>query len=366
MLENGKIGSRQLLILVVMLTIGDAILVLPSIPAMEAKQDAWIVAIVSVILGSLIVFLYHSISILFPNLTLVEYSEKILGKWLGITVSFLFLSYWFISAAAHLGQIGSFLSTHIMPDTPVQWINGLFLCTIIMATRLGLEPVARSAEIFFPFLLLLLLILIFFLLPEIKTQNMKPILEEGFKPIIRGSFAFIAFPFMELIVILMILPYVSEKQKIRKSLFLGALIGGLVLIVITTLTILVLGADQTARHIYPSYALSRKINVGNFLQRVEAIMAILWFITIFFKIGLYFYATSLGLAQTLRLKEYRPFTIPLGMILIVLSLVVSPNIVYYNNAIIKYWPLYDMTMGFILPMLLLTVARFQITQKKEM
>ncbi|MEK4066643.1 hypothetical protein NYE65_09000 [Peribacillus sp. FSL R5-0717] len=41
MLEKGKIGSRQLLILVILYTLGDSILVLPSVVAFEAEQDAW-------------------------------------------------------------------------------------------------------------------------------------------------------------------------------------------------------------------------------------------------------------------------------------------------------------------------------------
>lgn len=42
MLEKGKIGSRQLMILVILYTLGDSILVIPSIVASEAEQDAWI------------------------------------------------------------------------------------------------------------------------------------------------------------------------------------------------------------------------------------------------------------------------------------------------------------------------------------
>ncbi|MDQ0493800.1 hypothetical protein QOZ95_001962 [Paenibacillus brasilensis] len=39
---------------------------------------------------------------------------------------------------------------------------------------------------------------------------------------------------------------------------------------------LVLGPDITARNIYPGYALAKKISIGHFLQRIEAIMATMW------------------------------------------------------------------------------------------
>ncbi|MGW9530536.1 GerAB/ArcD/ProY family transporter [Paenibacillus terrae] len=43
-----KISSRQLLILTILFTIGTAILVIPSVMAATAKQDAWIGALVGV------------------------------------------------------------------------------------------------------------------------------------------------------------------------------------------------------------------------------------------------------------------------------------------------------------------------------
>jgi spore germination protein KB len=360
MLENGKISSQQLMIFVIIQTIGDSILVLPAIPAHEAKQDAWIVAICSVGIGSLVVFLYSSLNKLYPNLSLIQYSEKILGKWLGITFSLLFLSYTFVISALYLREIGDFMTTQIMHETPIQSILILMFAVILIATSLGLEPIIRSSELLFPFVILLLLPLIIFLLPDIKLENIQPVFEGGFKPIIRGSFEFIAFPFLELVGILMILSNVNEKDRIGKSLFIGALSGGLVLIIITVLTILVLGADITERQLYPSYTLARKINIANFLTRIEAFLASIWIITIFFKIAFYFYITALGFTQTFKLRNYRFLIFPLGVNLIVFSLLVSPNISDYNKMISDTWWLVDVTFGFFLPFLLLIVGKFRV------
>ncbi|MFF2587110.1 endospore germination permease [Peribacillus butanolivorans] len=358
MLEKGKIGSRQLTILVILYTIGDSILVIPSIVASEAKQNGWVSGIFSVAIAPLlVVFLYDALRKCYPDLTLVEYSQKILGKWLGIAISLLFISYFFITTATYLREIGDFMTSQIMPDTPIQVIMFLFMSIVLMSARLGLEPLARSAEILFPFVVILLSSLMILLLPEIKFQNLQPVWEGGLKPVIRGSIPFIVFPFMEPVAVLMILPFVSQKDRIRKSLFVGQLLAGSVLIIITMLAILVLGVDLTAKEIYPSYKLAQKINIANFLTRLEAILAIIWFITIFIRFSLSFYVTVLGLAQTLKLQDYRPLVLPFGMILIVFTLIIAPNTVYYSNFILDIWPFYAMTFGFLLPLLLLTIAK---------
>jgi spore germination protein KB len=226
-----------------------------------------------------------------------------------------------------------------------------------MAARLGLEPLARSAEIFFPYVILLVSTLIILLLPEIKLQNLQPVWEGGLKPVIRGSIPFIVFPFIESVAVLMILPFVSQKDRIRKSLFVGQLLGGSVLIIITMLAILVLGPESTARQSYPIYMLAKKINIADFLMRLEAILAIIWFITIFIRFSLFFYVTVLGLAQTLKLQDYRPLVFPFGILLIAFTLILTPNTVHYNVFITEIWPFYAMTFGLLLPLILLIIAK---------
>ncbi|MFY0762286.1 endospore germination permease [Metabacillus dongyingensis] len=353
--RNIKISIHQLTLLIIVYTVGDAILVLPSIIASEAKQDAWIAAIFSLTIGMIIVLFFYAVSRLYPDLTLVEYSKKVLGKWPGIIVSLLFLSYTLLYSAVALREIGDFMTIQIMPDTPIQSILLLFGLIVFMAARLGLETIARCAEIMFPCVFLLFLILVISLIPQMKFENLQPIMEGGFKPIARASLTFITYPFVELVLFLMFFPYVNEKKRIKNSLFAGAFLGGLVLIIVTTLSILVLGADQTAIQQYPTYKLARKINIANFFTRVEAMLAIIWFITIFFRLTISFYITCFGLAQTLNLKEYRQLVYPLGMIMIVLSLIISPNIVSIGN-LNSIWPFFDFTYGILLPLLLVCIA----------
>lgn len=150
MLENGKIGVRQFTVLVILFIFGPAVLLIPSHLATEAKQDAWIASVLGVGIGMLLVWLYTTLGNRFPDMTLVEYSEQILGKWLGKTVSLLFFTFFFILAALILRNIGDFLTAQVMPETPIQFIHIMFLSIVIMGTRLGLEPLARAGEILIP------------------------------------------------------------------------------------------------------------------------------------------------------------------------------------------------------------------------
>jgi spore germination protein KB len=148
MVKNIKISARQFFVLVAFYSIGTSILIIPGPLAEMVKQDAWIAGIAGVGISLLLVWLYSSLGSRLPELTLVEMCEKILGKWLGKAVSATFVFFALIEAAELLYFLGDFLTTQIMPRTPPEAINILVFTVVILAVRLGLEPLARTAEIF--------------------------------------------------------------------------------------------------------------------------------------------------------------------------------------------------------------------------
>ncbi|WP_148359680.1 GerAB/ArcD/ProY family transporter [Peribacillus simplex] len=363
MVKDIKISARQFAILVILFSIGTTILVIPGIMAQEVKQDAWIAAVIGTGIGLLLVALYIAVGRMFPTKTLVEINETLFGKWLGKAVSLTLVLFSLYSTTGLLFYVGSFLTTHMMPDTPIVAIHILFACILIMGVRLGLEPLARSAELIFPIFVFLFIVLVasIFLPPvQFKFEYIQPVFETGIKPMIHAVFLFTSIFSLPLIVLLMIFPVsVNQPKAAEKNFFIGILIGGIFLIIMITLTIIVLGADSSARQTYPGYLVARKINIGDFLQRIEAIIAFMWIITLYFKMACYFYATVIGLAQTLNMKDYRPLTLPLAMILVSLSLLIFPNVAQKATFDKEIWPLYASTYGLVLPILLLAVNVFR-------
>jgi spore germination protein KB len=263
------------------------------------------------------------------------------------------MSYIFLLTALLLRVVGNFMTTEIMPETPIEVIHILIVAVVIYAVRLGIETFSRTSEIMLPVILVLFLLFAVLLLKEIDMERIQPVMEWGMKPVLLASFYF--FSLQELVVFLMLVPYVNRIDKVRRSWMMGTMLGGVVLLVSILLCILVLGSDFTARNMYPTYTLAKQINVANFLQKVESVIAVIWLITIFFKITISYYAAVLGTAQLLGLKDYRTLTLPLGIILVVLSIVVYKNIVDYIEFTPRVWSVYAMVSMVVIPLLLLLV-----------
>lgn len=353
-----RISARQFMMLVILYSIGSSILLIPSSQAHFAKQDGWIATIAGCVIGLLLIRLYMAVGNLSPRQNLFQLTETIFGRWIGKFVALLLLATLFLGGpAAVLFNLGEFMTTQIMPATPLPSISILFAIILVVGVRLGLEVLARTAEVLVPWFFLLFLILVLFITPELEPDHLKPVLEDGFKPLGPAILTFLSIASLPLVVLLLIFPAsVNQQEDARAAFWKGYLVGGAVMFGIVLICIMVLGPDLAARSIYPSYTVARKINVGNFLQRIEAVMAFMWLITLYFRMALYLYAMAVGLAQIFNLKDYRPLVLPLGLLLVTFSLSVYPNTVYGQNSDIHTWVPYALTIGLLYPLALLAVA----------
>ncbi|MGE7953977.1 GerAB/ArcD/ProY family transporter [Lysinibacillus xylanilyticus] len=360
------ISSRQFTIIVILFTVGTSILIIPASIATEVKQDAWIVAIIGTLLSIPILTLFMALVKKMPTLSFVEITEKILGSFLGkiVTIGFVILT--LLSSGELLYFIGNFLQTEVMPETPPVVFSILFNLIILFAAYSGIEVFARTLEILFPAFLFIFIIFVLFITPEIEIKNVQPILEVSAQPLIYSILHFMGLFSFPLVVILMVFPSaINNYTSGKKGFYIGTLIGGLILTIVIALSILVLGVTNTSLRTFPSYTLAQRISIGNFLQRIEVIMAFIWMVTIFVRAFMYFYATVKGLGEILKINDHRRLILPLGMITVALSQIVHPNNMHSSKYNQETWPLYIGIFALFLPLLLLIVAKLRNIKNPE-
>lgn len=368
MRNDMKISMRQLAILTLLFTVGSAILIAPSSMAAIAKQDAWIAALIGLGGGLLIVWLMVSLIRAYPQMTLVGVLEALLGKWIGKTVALLLTASLFLAGPATvLHDIGEFMTTQMMPETPIQALIILFTIVVLMGLRAGIEVLARSAELLFPWFTILYVSMVVLVSSRIEPQHITPVLEKGFSPLWPAAVSFMGIVLLPHFALLLFLPPAANRpQRLAGQMLLGSFIGGMMLVIVIVLSILVLGPEITARSLYPSYSLAKKIDIAHFLQRIEVLMAAIWFISLYFRITLYMLAVVSSLAQVFHFKDYRPLTLPLGMLLVAISLIVYPNQAFKQTWDTETWTPYILTVGLLLPLVLggIHLLRNRISSKK--
>ncbi len=343
-------------ILVFHFMLGTSILIAPSNMAFVAKQDGWLASILGIALMMVTVFLYDSLMNRYPKKTLIEIIEIVLGKWIGKVIGLVMFGYLFLLTSFLVRVAGSFITTQVMPETPIEVVHIVLAIIVMIAVGYGIETIARAAELLFMPVLFLFVLLVIFLMPDIHFDNLLPIMERGPKPIALAAFNL--FTIQEVLVFLMLYTNLSKPNKFRRTMLAGVTIGGGAIILTVTLCILVLGSDLTERNIFASYSLAKKISVAKFL-RVDAFMAIIWLIALFFKTAISFYGAAVALKQTLSLHRYKVLILPLGFLMLWLSIIVYSSIVEFLNFTPAIWSLYSVCHVVLLPILLIVIDRIR-------
>jgi spore germination protein KB len=336
------------------LTIGTSILVVPSGLAHTAREDAWIAALCSLLINLIMVLLYIAIARLYPGRNIFEIYEAAFGKWLGKAVSLLYLFYFLILTGTLLGDLGFFISSEIMPETPIEAVQILFLVAAVISASKGIVVLARVGELLFPWVLFLFLILVLTLIPQIEWNHIKPVLEGGWSPVLQAGYQ--SAMFQELIVLMTFLPLVNKPKSGERAFLWGTFAGGAILSIIVLLSVLVLGIEQTENNTFPAYALAKTINIGNILQRVEGILITIWVLTFFIKISLLYLSVLKGIQTVFRLEKQNYLIYPLAVLFIIIAWNTYINTVYINEIIATVWGNFSFIHLLLIPFVLYLTA----------
>src|SRR6476620_12248194 len=129
-MEKGKISALQMAFMMYPTIIATAILSVPSVIAKYAKNDLWLSPILASIVGYVTVYLAYKLHQLYPKQTVIQFSEQIIGRFLGKIFGFIFL-FIYIQATGHVIRgYAEFIVDSFLANTPISVIMAsmLFLC----------------------------------------------------------------------------------------------------------------------------------------------------------------------------------------------------------------------------------------------
>ncbi len=359
-LERGKISGPELTFLLAGFLFGSSVLITP---AEAGEHQAWLAILLGMGEGLAFAVIYLFVLRKFPNKTLVEICEVVFGRLIGKTVAIIFLMYLFYLAATVATNFHDFLKMAILVNTPsfIFILVGLGYCSY--GAKNGIEVLARTAQGMVILTIGLFLLTLVLILAKIKFTNFLPLFVIPTSQMLWGIHQAATFPFGESVAFMMIIPFLNKQKDSMKSVFKGFIMSCLVFLLIAVRMTGVLG--ETAKLlIYPSYYVTRLINVADVFTRLEIITATNFLVTGFIKIAVLLYATSLGVAQVFELKDYKVLVLPFGLLAGLIGITnfssVTENIKFANEV----YPLFALPFQVGIPLLILLVTIIRKLPKK--
>ncbi|WP_367387161.1 spore germination protein [Bacillus vallismortis] len=366
-MEKAQISIRQLFVMIIIFELGSSLLITPGT---IAGRDAWIAVLLGCAGGLFLFYLYQGIYQCYPDFSPKEYMDDMLGTTLSWIFSFLYILYFAYIAARVLRDFGEMLLTFAYHDTPIIIVNALLIVVSIYAVRKGIEVLARSAELLFGAMYLLgaLGLVLLIVSGSVEPQNLKPVLADGVYPIVHSVFTQTMYvPFGEVVLFVMIFPYLSDRKGVKKTGMLAMIISGLVVTLTVAINISVLDVDLTLRSQFPLLSTIQTIKVEEFLDRLDVLFMLALIIGGFFKVSLYLYAVVVGASTLFKEKNPSQLAYPMGFGILVLSITIATNFSEHLNEGLNVVPLYiHLPFQFLFPLFLFILAVWKKKRREKL
>ena len=329
----------------------------------DVGNDSWISIIISYIIGIIPLLLTLYISNYKQNLNLYEKNRYLCGNLLGNIINIYISLILFIAALILLNNIIDFITTQFLYRTPIILTATIFIALIIYCSTKEINVIAHVSIILMLINLLIFIITGFSLINEIKLDNLLPILTSNTSKLILSAFKLTCINILPIIII-SIIPKekITNKEKYNKWIIISYLIGGIISLITTIITISVLGIHLTKIFEYPEYMVLKKVKLFGFLERTENIISIKWITETYIYLTLIIY--SLSKCITIKNKNtFNILNIIIGILLIITTRYLFNNITIFKDFVSSKF-IYIVCL--IIPFYLLIPIKIFINKKNNL
>lgn len=349
--KNEKYVTHKQLTIAMMIFINGVIII---VNGAEGEKDIWMSLLIAGIVGVILAYLYTRILGKYPDKNLFQIIESVWGRVLGKVIILAYILFTGTIAILLFRNFSVFLKTVSLPDSSLFFITLYPTAILIYILNRELMYFIRFIEVIaIPFFITIaggvgLLVL------RMDIINVLPILENGMLPVFKGALQGVIFPFGELIIFTMIFTVNSERSRsdyfriFKKS----TVYGGVVLILFHVAQILVLGIERVEKYQYPSYAMFSRIELGDFFQRIEIFMGLIFILGDIVKLAICVFAMLNGVKYLFNIRHEKKMVVPLLAAIIMISFVALPDVMTINRLENDIWKYVAVNFQVVLPLLL--------------
>ena len=359
-MQKETISDRQGISLMIMFIIGTSTI---FVTGLEAKKDLWLTVILAAAAALPIILVYVRLHNNFPEKNLFDMIEICFGKFIGKGINIVYTWFVFHTGTLVFMNWGQFAGETDLIDTPLISIYLGFILPCIWIVKEGIEVMGRWVNVFLPVLSALIFVASLLLIPSMNIDHIRPVLHHGIRPVIQGVLPVLIFPFTQTVVFGMAFSSFKRRKSSYKIYIVGLLIGGLIILSTSLLNLLVLGVETAETTYYPAHESVSRIRIGDFLQRVDVIVAIGFTLGAFIKTSIYLLAACKGVSKIFGHQNYRFIVMPVGLLMLNLSYFAHHSLMEYFKWILEVFYYYAFPFQILLPLIILIAA--EIRKKRE-
>lgn len=346
-----KITPRQIVLLGVTYIINIALVHVPSQMANYAKQHAYLTLFPAVIVVTLMLFLLTRSAKRFPGKDLFQ-SLTSRYKVIGRVIGFLYLLFFFGILVRDVRTLAEFTNVVLLPLTPIFIISLCIVATVILIARGGMQTVSGIVDLYGPIMIAIVGLLPIVVFKDFDLGYIKPYFYVDWIGVSKGSWMIL--PYLGQILALPFI-FTIKDYRFRHGLY-ALFIATVVMVLLMMMILLLVGVPISESLMFPSYELTRQVQITDFLDRFDLLLVALWFPAALLNVAISLYIICYGLKTMIPPISGKMMTSPIGL------LAFSCAFWFYPNSIELFkfnheWSFISMLFIVVLPILIFIIHR---------
>lgn len=360
--EKARICNFEAFCLLLNMICAKIVLDFPRVVSEDVGSAAWIM----IFLDTVVVFIFFKIiARLYDNFSgkdLIDISEIALKKVGKIIVGVILVIQFMYMTSITLREFAEDIKVISLTITPISVVITLFCIAMVVGAYLGIGTICRVYALVVPILTASLTMILLLNSPRFDISKLSPWLGLGIETILKKGLTSLSH-FSEIIVILLIAPFLNNKKSFAGIGRWGIILSGFFLAMSTTCYLLVYQYPTSTEFFLPMYQMARTISFGRFFTRIESAFIFIWVLTAFLYLSSSLYFITYIFQRIFNLKYRRPLITPFIVLLFTLSIL--PENLYSTLQIeMQVYSRFSWIIAIILPTILIAIASLRTRKNR--
>ncbi len=280
-----KIGYAEAIALINVVMINKIILNTPKDIIANTGSSAWLnvlyISLISVLVACIITHLLKK----FPGRDILDISEFLGGKTLKGIIGIAYMILLVLLTTLVIKNLSETLKIIYFKTSPILYIVLFFIVSSIICSKYPIKVFAKANLIVTPIIFLSVIIILLSSIKNFMPQRIFPILGYGVDSTFFSGLSNI-FSFSGMLYLLFLPPLLDKPEKMKRMSIIAITISAVYLFLSVTCLLLSLSFTFHSDESFSLYVLTRSLEYGRFIQRVDAIFILIWILAIISYINL--------------------------------------------------------------------------------
>ena len=327
-----------------------------------AGVDSWMIPILGTIVGFPILILYLYIYNYRKDLNLNYLNIYLFGKKYGRLFNVIILLFVMTFTMITFWNLTSFVASQYLYDTPQWFIDIIFIATTFYFFSKSERTIFRSSLILIYIVLFLYLVSFLGLMDKISINNVRPVLEHGIMPVLKGLYNYVAYVIFPIFTLSVINRDKINKKNLNKWIIITYLVSNFLIFTMLFLLVSVFGIELATLYQYPTYHILKRVFIGGFIERLENVLSIQYIIVLFIPCAFTSYYSLKSIRDITGISK-NIFIYPILILIMFISQYIFKSNTYGEYFLIHTYPIF---MGIILIVIPIFIAlKIRKVEKKK-